>query len=541
MSVLSRRIAGSVLVLASLLLLPATAWAQAEDDPFRKAIALRGDKKWAEMADEMRKAISINPTESTRKVQVRARIIFGGNSIEYLPHYYLGEALKNQNNCAAAVAEWETSEDQKAILGVQQALADLRAGYKECAGKGVLLRDGYQQQLTSTEQSYNDAVNSYKRLETLRGTNPEVFKDGEADFERARQDLNLAYKGLLKARVSRLAADFGESKNATTRVTSVLRPLEAKLTNAISARTLIAQQSAETQQVLSKIETTERAIDAVKIALPPELATARDSGRALIKSSRERLGVAEKTQSATAAGEALRQAQEAADALAKVLEQLNGLARSEAQQRFQQLVAAATEQLSFVTNSFETLDRLVVEKAAQLTPEMAKENESLQKSRGAIQRRFESSRKNESAAGIEEAMRLAVEARAKIDALIKQFGPATLRERGVHEALEKAARLYFSGEYQQVLSALDPLGSAVDVLLQVHVHLFRAASLYALYVRSGEVDNKLRNDALTEIRRCKEIEPGFQPNPKAFSPRFLAFFQDPGTAGAPSARTAAAQ
>jgi len=541
MSVLSRRIAGSVLVLASLLLLPATAWAQAEDDPFRKAIALRGDKKWAEMADEMRRAIGINPTESTRKVQVRARIIFGGNSTEYLPHFYLGEALKNQGNCAAAVAEWETSEDQKVILGVQQALADLRAGYKECAAKGVLLRDGYQQQLTSTEQSYNDAVNSYKRLETLRGTNPEVFKDGEGDFERARQDLNLAYKSLLKARVSRLAADFGESKNATTRVTSALRPLEAKLTNAISARTLIAQQSAETQQVLAKIETTERAIDAVKIALPPELATARDSGRALIKSSRERLGVAEKTQSATAAGEALRQAQEAADALAKVLEQLNGLARSEAQQRFQQLVAAATEQLSFVTNSFETLDRLVVEKAAQLTPEMAKENESLQKSRSAIQRRFESSRKNENAAGIEEAMRLAVEARAKIDALIKQFGPATLRERGVHEALERAARLYFSGEYQQVLSALDPLGSAVDVLLQVHVHLFRAASLYALYVRSGEVDDKLRNDALTEIRRCKEIEPGFQPSPKAFSPRFLAFFQDSGTPGAPSARTAAAQ
>jgi len=185
MSVLSRRIAGSVLVLASLLLLPATAWAQAEDDPFRKAIALRGDKKWAEMADEMRRAIGINPTESTRKVQVRARIIFGGNSTEYLPHFYLGEALKNQGNCAAAVAEWETSEDQKVILGVQQALADLRAGSKECAAKGVLLRDGYQQQLTSTEQSYNDAVNSYKRLETLRGTNPEVFKDGDGDFERA--------------------------------------------------------------------------------------------------------------------------------------------------------------------------------------------------------------------------------------------------------------------------------------------------------------------------------------------------------------------
>ena len=70
----------------------------------------------------------------------------------------------------------------------------ISAPVTRCAAKGVLLRDGYQQQLTSTEQSYNDAVNSYKRLETLRGANPEVFKDGEGDFERARQDLNLAYR-----------------------------------------------------------------------------------------------------------------------------------------------------------------------------------------------------------------------------------------------------------------------------------------------------------------------------------------------------------
>ena len=85
------------------------------------------------------------------------------------------------------------------ILGVQQALADLRAGSKECAAKGVLLRDGYQQQLTSTEQSYNDAVNSYKRLETLRGTNPEVFKDGEGDFERSYNALQAEARALLRS------------------------------------------------------------------------------------------------------------------------------------------------------------------------------------------------------------------------------------------------------------------------------------------------------------------------------------------------------
>ena len=126
MSVSSLRIAGSVVVLSSLLLLPITAWAQAEDEPFR-GIAARGDKKWGEVAEEMRKAIAINPT-STRKVQMRARIIFGAPRI---PSAFLSwRCAQEPGNCAAAVAEWETSEDQKVILGVQQALADLRAGYK---------------------------------------------------------------------------------------------------------------------------------------------------------------------------------------------------------------------------------------------------------------------------------------------------------------------------------------------------------------------------------------------------------------------------
>jgi hypothetical protein len=62
----------------------------------------------------------------------------------------------------------------------------------------------------------------------------------------------------------------------------------------------------------------------------------------------------------------------------------------------------------------------------------------------------------------------------------------------------------------------------------VHAHLFRAASLYALYVRSGETDQTLRGEAVASVRRCKEIDPGFRPNARAFSPRFLIFFQESG-------------
>ena len=138
-------------------------------------------------------------------------------------------------------------------------------------------------------------------------------------------------------------------------------------------------------------------------------------------------------------------------------------------------------------------------------------------------------------------MHLAVEARTRIDALIKMFGPASLRDRGVHPALEQAARLYFEGEYQQVLSSLDPLGSAIDVTFQVHVHLFRAADLHALYVSSGETNQKLRGDALAAVQRCLEIDPTFQPSPRAFSPRFVNFFKNAITSSTPTGSAAAAQ
>ena len=162
--------------------------------------------------------------------------------------------------------------------------------------------------------------------------------------------------------------------------------------------------------------------------------------------ARERLALAEKTENATTAGEALKLAQDASGAFGKLLEEVNKLARDEFAQRFQQVVAAATEQFSFVANSFATLERLVAEKPGMMQPAMASEHQEIQKAHSTLVRRFDNSRRTESITGVEEAMRLAVDARTRIDALIKMFGPATLRDRGVHAALEEGARLYFAGE-----------------------------------------------------------------------------------------------
>ena len=49
---------------------------------------------------------------------------------------------------------------------------------------------------------------------------------------------------------------------------------------------------------------------------------------------------------------------------------------------------------------------------------------------------------------------------------------------------------------QQALAALNPSdGFEAEVPLQLHLHLFRAWALHALFVRSGENDQALLKDA----------------------------------------------
>ena len=87
-------------VLLMCLGLAAPAAAQDKDETFRRGLDARGDKRWKDVVTQMRNAIQADPQESTRKVR-------GGllrlAQTEYLPHYFLGEALFNLNDCAGAV------------------------------------------------------------------------------------------------------------------------------------------------------------------------------------------------------------------------------------------------------------------------------------------------------------------------------------------------------------------------------------------------------------------------------------------------------
>ena len=511
--------------------MPATASAQKEDDAFRRGLSARSDEKWKEAAQAMSQAIQINRMESTRRIQGGLRIF--GRGTEYLPYYFLGEALKNSGDCIGAVTAFETSAEQKVITGVPEYANLLQAGLKECASKGVLLRADYNNQIAASDQNYNETLTLFQRVSSARESNQELWRpEDQAEFERARADMTLAQKTLLKARQSRMVVDFAESRTLSVRAREVLRPLETRLNAAIGTQRLIAQQVAETQQVLAGIETTNSAIDAIKITLPATLVTQREAAPTLAGRARERLVQAEKAPNATAVGEALRLSHEASDAYTKVLDQVKKLDRADFELRFQQAVAGATEQLSFVGNSLASLERLVAEKPETMTPDIASRRDALVKEHGTLQRRFDNARRSENMTGVQDAMKLAVDARSRLDELIKLIGFIV---DPVPAALKQGAGHYLAGQYQEALSALEPLVAQTDVPLRIHVHVFRAASLYALYVRSGETNQTLRNDALAAVQRCKEIDPAFQPDARAFSPRFVAFFQGASGSGTQAA------
>jgi len=106
------------------------------------------------------------------------------------------------------------------------------------------------------------------------------------------------------------------------------------------------------------------------------------------------------------------------------------------------------------------------------------------------------------------------------------------RAREVSEAARKrvlnslisASTLYFAGRYAAALAELTKLDYPTG-FPGAQVRLFRAASAYSLFLTTGQRDQKLRLEAEANVRECRRLAAaGFRPDPKAFSPRFLQFF-----------------
>ena len=90
--------------------------------------------------------------------------------------------------------------------------------------------------------------------------------------------------------------------------------------------------------------------------------------------------------------------------------------------------------------------------------------------------------------------------------------------------LVEATRPYFNGRYSVARVELNKLNYDSG-FPAAQVRLFRAAAAYSLYLTGGERDQRLRQEAETNVRECRRLAiAGFKPDAKAFSPRFIQFF-----------------
>jgi hypothetical protein len=94
----------------------------------------------------------------------------------------------------------------------------------------------------------------------------------------------------------------------------------------------------------------------------------------------------------------------------------------------------------------------------------------------------------------------------------------------VLSSLLPASTLYFTGKYAAARTELSKLEYA-EGFPAVQLRLFRAASAYALFLTGGQRDQALRQEAEANVRECRRLAAtGFRPDAKAFSPRFVQFF-----------------
>lgn len=92
------------------------------------------------------------------------------------------------------------------------------------------------------------------------------------------------------------------------------------------------------------------------------------------------------------------------------------------------------------------------------------------------------------------------------------------------DELVSAAHAYFEGRYEDVVRTLAEVPDGPGPVA-VQSYLLRAAARHALYALGGGKDNALLRAVTADVRTIRRLDPSFQPDAAAFSPRFRELFR----------------
>jgi len=370
----------------------------------------------------------------------------------------------------------------------------------------------------------NDVAGTVSRR---AGDAGELFTlERRGQYEQAANEISEAQVRLDAGRKSRVERDFAEVGSATGRARVILVGLSEGLDAAIANRDAALGELAEVGRAIQSADALDREIDSRKVVLNDALNGMRQLGRQALGRARGRLPDGSRSptiQASAAIADARRDAQVASNHFTQILEEIRRLGQQEMERRLTLLLRSARDMFTFVDEAFDTFDRRAAARPEKVD---TTERQTIERRVQAARRQLDLATKSGDVGGIETARRSAEQARDRLNVLISAFGPLSLVDRGVHPALERGAQLFLTGEHQQALAALSPAEPFLpDMPLLLHVHLFRAAALHGLYLRSGASDSSLRDRAQTETAMVKALDRGFQPDPRVFSPRFLEFFR----------------
>jgi hypothetical protein len=520
---ITRVLSGTLLVL-----LPAGVFAQ--DEAFKKGVDAYKDKKYAEAVTFLQQAIKEDSKEAPRRVRVGG--FLGVGSEPYLPYFFLGMSLMRQNNRGAAAAVLEESLKQGAISADRGRLQEVRDALQECEKSGVLVGEQYETRLRAARVANEQLSQNAREVADLGSKHPSEWALVTQRYDRVRANATAASARLEAGQRSRLAADLLSSKMLADQTGVELTEIRAELQKAIgrsgeaeSKLKTIEAQIADAEASDKKIES-RLAIPAIRAVIPSDVTRGREDARALVTSAKNAVDAARKTTGQVDVGEPERLARNARSKMKGIEDLVEDLTRKE----FESSVMKAAESIA----SADATAAAVTERiraTASLTPEaravLEGERDAVTKTIADARTRLEGGRRSRKFEMVSQLAATARAAQLQLQGVLDKL--LALEQSAIPTSLKTAARHLFAGEYEQTLNVLTDaaVNAIAEVRWRIHAHLFRAAALFALYVRSSETSDELRGQARREVVACRSIDAAFEPDAATFSPRFLEFFRAP--------------
>jgi hypothetical protein len=518
--------------------------AGAADDNFKRGMEARADKKWSQAEAALRRAVQDNKEESTRTLKINRRAGFiGGEDVPYLPYYFLGDVQFEMKNYVGALESWAQSEAQGVITRTA-ALATyakkIEQGYDLCEAQGYLRPTKYNEAIVAITKTLTDFNTQATRLVAGSDANSNQWNASGANWAQrygtATQNNQSARAQLEKAKSSHLRTDFDQAKLLADGALNDVGGLDRDFRAAVARTGDIQRADGEVRRDLERADSLIRQIDAQAVKLPANLVTVRQTAFKAITDIRDRLPAAVGNKDADALAAAQKSAGEVVKDLNTLLASVQEFGRVEQQRRIDAEITGAAALFTSLDKLRGSVQARMAQQPGKAPPNAAADLDKAGQIIERGRRRFEQSRQAQDLSGIQQAERSAGSTRQVLESILAAFGPLTLEDQGVPLALQQIVGLFIRGDLKQTLAALDNVQIDTFGPWAVHASAFRAAALFALYVRSGETDATLLKRAIEAVADARVRQPEFRPDRRLASPRFLQFYENGGAS--PQAPTA---